>query len=364
MLGNLSIKAKLVSLVSIFIVIFISINIYINLNLNSQEVQFKKMQNLAKMKGFVSGTLTGGLQITSAIRGMLINPNDTKTLANLEKGVVTFEKNIQNLKKPQFLKLSQGFKKFNIEPLSQKYISDVRKVITKIKEKRLTKDDISTYVVKSWRPIKKKLKSWNKASDKKDNLFETTYVDGNSTILTTILLLSIISFILIAIYSYVVINSIGESLKKVQSGIGSFFDFLNKKNTHAQLINLNTNDEFGKMALEINQNIQNIEKSIKDDELFIKDTERVMENLSKGSFSQHVKANTSSPTLEELKNTINNTLDNLKNKFGTINILLEEYANLNYTNKLQLNGIEKDGVFELLQSDITKLRDSITVTLI
>ncbi|MEA2018633.1 MAG: hypothetical protein U9N59_09305, partial [Campylobacterota bacterium] len=125
MLGNLSIKAKLVSLVSIFIVIFISINIFINLNLNSQEAQFKKMQGFAKMKGYTSGTLTGGLQITSAIKGMLIDPNDMKTLANLEKGVITFEKNIQNLQQPEYLKLSQGIKKFNIVPLAKLYTDDV-----------------------------------------------------------------------------------------------------------------------------------------------------------------------------------------------------------------------------------------------
>ncbi|MEA3315061.1 MAG: methyl-accepting chemotaxis protein, partial [Campylobacterota bacterium] len=218
-----------------------------------------------------------------------------------------------------------------------------------------------THVVNSWRPIKKKLKAWSKASNKKDKLFEATYVDENSTILTTILLLSIVSFILISIYSYVVINSIGESLKKVQNGIGSFFDFLNKKNTNAQLIDLNTNDEFGKMALEINKNIENIEKSIKDDELLIEDAKVVMARVTNGWYSQLIERSTPNQSLEEFKNNLNHMIKSTQERFLQVDELLETYAKNDYTKTMQINpSDERGGVLDKLAHGINSLQNAIT----
>ncbi|MEA3553317.1 MAG: methyl-accepting chemotaxis protein, partial [Campylobacterota bacterium] len=187
----------------------------------------------------------------------------------------------------------------------------------------------------------------------------------NSTILTTLILLSIVSLILISIYSYVVINSIGESLKKVQSGIGSFFDFLNKKSTNAQLINLNTNDEFGKMALEINKNIENIEKSIKDDELLIEDAKVVMARVTNGWYSQLIERSTPNQSLEEFKNNVNTMIKSTQERFLQVDELLETYAKNDYTKTMQLNPTdEKGGLLDRLAHGINSLQGAITQILI
>ncbi len=53
-----------------------------------------------------------------------------------------------------------------------------------------------------------------------------------------------------------------------------------------------------------------------------------------------------------------------KEYFMAMNVILEEYVHLNYTNTLQLDNVEKGGVFELLVLDINKLKESITTMLI
>ena len=364
MLGNLSIKAKLVSLVSIFLVTFIGINIFINITLNSQKDKFEKMQTVVKIRGNVVGALTSGLQITSALRGVYIDPSDTKTLANLEKGVDTMEKLINKLKSPKFRKLSRGVEKFNITSLSNNYYADIRRLIEKVKSKTLTSEDIVNHVVTVWRPLKKNLKAWKTKSKQQDLKHKTGYEEGNSNILISMLILSIIGFTFIAIYSFVIINNITTSLQKVQNGISLFFDFLNRKITNSQKIELNTNDEFGKMAKDINQNIALIEDSVKEDNEFIRDSQSVMARVEKGWLSQNIVANSKNPNLLQLKENVNNALAQLKERFVEINSILDEYVKLDYRRELKIDNIEQNGVFDKLLDNVKHLRATTTKMLV
>ncbi len=65
------------------------------------------------------------------------------------------------------------------------------------------------------------------------------------------------------------------------------------------------------------------------------------------------------PNLFLLKSTLNDSLVGLKNKFVTIDASLSQYSNYNYTKELQVDGIEKGGVFETLVDEINNLRGAI-----
>jgi len=364
MFGNMSIKNRLISLSTIFLITFIGINIYINTSLNGQKQKFDNMKTVVEIRGGVVGTLTSGLQITSALRGVYINPKDKKTLANLEKAIVTMDKQINKLNSTRLRNLSKGIDKFNVIPLFRAYQNDINRLIGDAKNGKLTDKAIITHIVNVWRPLKKQLKAWRDASKKKDIEFVKSYEESNNSILTYMLILSVIGFIFIAIYSYLVINSITNSLIKVQNGISSFFDFLNRKTSSAKKIGLNTNDEFGKMAKDIDNNIGIIEKSIQEDNEFINDTQSVMARVQKGWFSQHIRVNTSNPNLIQLKETVNTALSNLKLKFEEINAILDEYVKLDYRRELKIDGIEKGGVFDSLLTDIVHLRAAITKMLV
>jgi len=175
MFVNLSIKAKLLALVGIFVVTFIGINIFINVNLSSQENKFERMQQVVDIRGQVVGSLTTGLQITSALRGMYINPKDKRTMENLEKAVVKMEKHINILSSKKIRRLSKGMEKFNVKTLHTAYHADMQKLLKMIRGHQLTDKAIITHIVTTWRPFKKALKKWRESSKKKDELHSKKY---------------------------------------------------------------------------------------------------------------------------------------------------------------------------------------------
>lgn len=364
MFKNLSIKNKLLTLVILFLIIFVGVNLFVDRNLTSQSNKFKEMQRAIEIRGFVVGSLTSGLQITSALRGVFIDSSDTKTLQNLEGAIKTMTKQIDALSKPNIQKYSQGIDEFNIKPLFATYEKDIHALIIEAKNGTLTDKQIIKHITTVWRPLKGQLSKWRDKSQKKDAEYVKNYEELNSNMLTMIIIFSSTAFVLIAIFSYLIISSILSSLEKVQNGISSFFDFLNRKTTKATKIELDTNDEFGKMAKNIDLNIEMIEKNIAEDTLFIKDAQTVMSRVKEGWFSQHIQANSTNPNLEQLKNTINSALTELKSKFIEINNILEHYVNLDYREELNIEGIEKDGVFDNLLRDIIHLKNAITKMLV
>merc|ERR1712065_123131 len=69
---------------------------------------------------------------------------------------------------------------------------------------------------------------------------------GFSSLMITALVIALIIGVLIA---YLISNNLIKSVNKVQIGLQSFFDFLNKKTKDSALVDLNGKDEFGEMAL-------------------------------------------------------------------------------------------------------------------
>jgi methyl-accepting chemotaxis protein len=204
----------------------------------------------------------------------------------------------------------------------------------------------------------------NKLSlDTTDKMIHNAMTNADLLVTITILII-IISVIVGVITGAIITKGINTSITLFKNGLMEFFDYLNKKTSTIKHINIDSKDEFGEMATIINENISATQKNIEEDDKFIADTQIVMTRVSNGWFSQHIAANSSNPALMQLKSTINTALDNLKSRFITINGVLEEYTHNNYTKKLVINDIEKNGVFDTLVVDINKLQDTITQMLI
>jgi len=364
MLGNMSLRGKLFSLVGIFLVAIIGLAIFISMSLKSQEKAFHDAQKVTKIRDATTSASIGGIQIMSALRGMYIDINDKGTMKNLEKGAEDMAKAMEKLSSKETLQYSQGYVKFNIEPLYIAYKADVEKLTQKLKEGTLTEEDLVIHVQDIWRPLKKALDEWRKASMKKDEASIKAYGDKNDSIIIIIDILALIAVILVVVLSFMVINSIMNSVNKIQTGLDSFFNFLTRKSTVAMRINLDTTDEFGIMAKNIDANIALIEKSIQKDNQFLQDAQVVTGRLGNGWFSQHITASSDNPNLEILKNNVNHALSQLKERFNDLNTILTEYVNLDYRRELKLDGVEKGGVFDELLKDITHLRNAITKMLV
>ena len=364
MFQNLSIKNKLIALVVIFLVTFIGINIFIDINLKFQKGKFNDLQKVVDMRELVEGTLSSGLQISSALKGTYIDPKDEKILNTLENSLKNMTQQIKALNTVEFKTLNNGLEKFNILSLYTIYKNDINELIIDAKRGTLNAQQINTHINNVWRPFKVKLRKWKDNSKKQGDLFVAIYDDANNNTSNMLKILSLIGLVVIVLLSYLIISTITSSLYKLQIGIDGFFDFLNRKTTSATKIELETNDEFGVIAREIDENIETIEKSILEDNSFISDAQTVMTRVQKGWLSQHIEANSTNPNLIQLKETINIALDQLKERFILINSTLEHYVNLDYREELIVKDIEPNGVFDALLKNINYLRDAITKMLV
>jgi methyl-accepting chemotaxis protein len=147
------------------------------------------------------------------------------------------------------------------------------------------------------RTVKYSTKMMNDSISSSDNSVTITIV--------VVIIFSIIGFI----FTFLTISLITNSLEKVKNGMIGFFAFLNKDSSHSSLIELSSKDEFGLIAKVINENISNIEHTIKTDDEFVKDVTRFVNELSQGNMLAKIEKDSDTPNLKELKT----LLDNLQN---------------------------------------------------
>jgi methyl-accepting chemotaxis protein len=215
--------------------------------------------------------------------------------------------------------------------------------------------------------ITKKINLLKKIDDYLSSELEKTInkqLSKQNNILYITLICTILIIIFILIFSKFVADGITRAINRFQSGLLNFFKYLNKETDDIKLLDDSSKDEMGTMAKVVNENIEKTKKSIDEDNKFISDTQEVMEKLQKGWLDQQIDAQTNNPNLKLLKSTINDGLSNLKEKIESMNKLLKEYANLNYTKELKVDGIDQGSAIDSLINDINKLRDVITDMLV
>jgi len=191
-------------------------------------------------------------------------------------------------------------------------------------------------------------------------------VDANHTfenIKMLLIVIATISLVLLIFLSLIVVKNITSSLNVLQIGLDSFFSFLNRQSEKTDLIKLDSKDEFGVMAKVVNENISLIEKEATSDVKLVQEAKYVIGRVRNGWYSEHIKATTTNESLEEFKNEVNDMIRITKQHFVDMNSVLEEYVAYNYTKELTLDISEKGGVFEILVTDINKLRNAITAML-
>ncbi|AII13999.1 putative two-component sensor histidine kinase [Campylobacter iguaniorum] len=154
-------------------------------------------------------------------------------------------------------------------------------------------------------------------------------------------ILFIIALIIIfsMIVSWLITNNIIKSIYSVQHGLNNFFKYLNDKTTHVGKIELFCNDEFKQMATIINENMLYISNNVKQNEALIKNATKVLEALKSGKLGSRLYKSTNDESLNELKNMINDMIDNLENRVNTeINKRLEQEQLLIQQSKLAAMG--------------------------
>ena len=175
---------------------------------------------------------------------------------------------------------------------------------------------------------------------------------------TFILLVSILIILFVLALGRVVAFSIIDSIKEFQVGLMKFFTYINRETDHTTFLNTTSKDELGDMARVVNKNISKTEATIEDDKVLIQEAKKTVNRVKHGWYSQTISKSTSNETLNDFKDDVNGMIVATKEHFTNMNVILEEYAHYDYRKQLEIDGIEKDGVFDLLVCDINKLRDA------
>jgi len=187
------------------------------------------------------------------------------------------------------------------------------------------------------------------------NQEETADLATSFTLYGTIF--ALISGAFIAIF---ISKNIMNSLKTLHFGV---INLLTTKDIKSR-VKINSKDEIGMISIDFNKYLQSIEDGIQEDNELIEEAEQVMKKVEHGSFLHIIEKDTSNVSLNNFKNSVNEMIEATRVSFNLINQRLEEYANHNYTNPLIVENMEKGEAFDILISDVNKLRDAITQMLI
>jgi methyl-accepting chemotaxis protein len=176
-------------------------------------------------------------------------------------------------------------------------------------------------------------------------------------IIFTIVLISVIIVILIAFIITLILNKlIIRPINILNDGIKSLITDTTNTNI---VIKKQANDELGDIVDSFNNYLTKINDDIKEDKLLIEEAKKVIGKAKLGCYSQSIEKSTNNKSLNEFKDEVNEMIKITKQHFMNMTTILEEYAKFDYRKPLTLANIEKDGVFDILSTDINTLRDSI-----
>ena len=147
----------------------------------------------------------------------------------------------------------------------------------------------------------------------------------------------------------------------VKRGVENFFAFINFEKDDIELIKVNSNDELGMMSRIINKNIEDTKANIQKDRALIADTIRVANQINKGYLDSKIELGSNNPSLNELKDIINQMLGTLNSNISNILKVLTSYSKLDFRPKLPENNLE--GIIKELEKDVNILGEVITQTL-
>ncbi|WP_321311598.1 methyl-accepting chemotaxis protein [Halarcobacter sp.] len=179
---------------------------------------------------------------------------------------------------------------------------------------------------------------------------------------TTVIIISIVIIFIILIFSLVIAKNIAQRLKEFQGGLLNFFKYLNREVNEVKLLDADSHDEVGIMAITVNENIDKIKHMIDEDRNTIDNTIEVLSEFEKGAFTKKVTAHCTNPSLNELTSLINQMGTNLEKNITTVLDILEQYSNSNFMNKVPTEGL-KEHILELA-GGVNSLGSAITNILV
>ena len=175
---------------------------------------------------------------------------------------------------------------------------------------------------------------------------------------------SIIGLLIIASVIYFSLQTLKINLSKISLGLDSFFKYLNKESTSTDDVQITSNDEFGLMANNLNENIRKIKIKDNEDSDLLENVKMIASEVQEGKLNNRISKSTSTKTLNDLKDMLNDMLNHLEQQIGkdmnTIINALTSYSKRDFTVKLddQNTGNIGKEILEMHRMIISMLQDN------
>ena len=123
-------------------------------------------------------------------------------------------------------------------------------------------------------------------------------------------------FGILLLLTYFVVSYFLRPLGAINSTLDKFFDFLNNKIYYVDIIEHRSNDEFGRMAAQLNDNITSIRGNLQNEKALVMQAVEVAQNAAAGRPTGRITAISANPSLSQLKDVINELLGYMESSMG------------------------------------------------
>lgn len=177
---------------------------------------------------------------------------------------------------------------------------------------------------------------WTVVVASEENDYEKVFTENIIAQLISSVVLLIIGTILL----YFVLRHFLAPIAVIEKSVADSFKYVNHELSSApKLLNINTGDEFGRIASMINKNIKSTEAGLKQDTDAVENSVAVAQSIEQGDLTARITLNPNNPELVKLKNVLNKMLDTLQARVGNdMNVILktfDEYKALDFRNKIE-----------------------------
>ena len=209
--------------------------------------------------------------------------------------------------------------------LDSKYRNRIQKYLTNIeryKDEESSLKHLDSYLKDSISELRMQLQKSDAIDITKEN------------IIMFIIILIINILINLALYFFA--RQIISNIETLQTGLLSFFDYLNRDIKNPTKLNINSKDEFETISNIINENIEKIEKNLQKDIETVEEARKVAHDMAEGDFSYRIHSSPANPEIAELKESLNMFLDEIQKIYSTILSTLDSYKKEDYSTRVDL----------------------------
>ncbi len=157
-----------------------------------------------------------------------------------------------------------------------------------------------------------------------------TNIQNQLIIFSTLILLLI--FIIVG---FITNRTIVNPILKLKDTLKSLIKF----SSADQKIKIYSNDEIGELATMFNEYLKNIREEKVQEQKMVEECEKAIKMVQGGFFDFHIEANSTNRSTNDLKNTINELISDLKLKFNEIQIALVHYGKNDFEYDFSINNV-------------------------